>query len=179
MFVDPNKIVEQFGFTPGMHVADLGIGAGFYTLATARLVGDKGRVYAVDIRPEMLAQVKTLAEKEHLNNIEVIHGDLEEPRGTRLKDGSMDAVIVANTLFQIENRKQCIEEAARICKEGGKIYFIDWRESFGGLGPQENDVVKEEDVKKLFEEAGCTVTDTINAQQYHYGFVCVSNNVIK
>ena len=178
-FADPNKIVEQFGFTPGMHVADLGSGAGFYTLASARLVGDKGRVYAVDIRPEMLQQIKTAAGMEHLNNIEVIHGDLEEDRGTRLKDGSVDAVIVANTLFQLQDKEKCAKEAIRICEEGGKIYVIDWKESFGGIGPSHEDIFPEEKARGIFEKVGCTFEGPINARNYHYGFVCNVANVIK
>lgn len=172
MFVDPNKIAEQFGFSPGMRVADLGSGVGFYTLATARLVGNAGRVYAVDIRPEMLQQIKTLAEREHLNNVEVIHGDLEEPKGTRLKDGSVDAVIVANTLFQLEEPEHCAEEAMRIVKKDGNIFVIDWKESFGGIGPHKDDVIREEKAKEMFEKVGCIVVKDVNAQNYHYGFVC-------
>lgn len=171
MFVDPKKIVEQFGLTPGMRVADFGCGAGFYSLASARLVGEKGRVYAIDVREDMLKQLKTEAERERLENIEIIHGDLEDPRGSKLKDEGVQVVILANTLFQLDEPEKCVAEALRVLEKGGKIFVIDWKESFGGLGPQEENVISEEDARKLFAREGCEITGEINAQNYHYGFV--------
>lgn len=170
MFVDPRKIVEQFGLTPGMRVADFGCGPGFYTLACARLVGEKGRVYAIDIQEDLLKQLKTEAQREHIENIEIIRGDLEEAGGSTLKEGSVGVVILANTLFQLDEPQKCVDEALRVIEKGGKIFVIDWKESFGGLGPQKENVISQDDARKLFEREGCEITRDINAQNYHYGF---------
>lgn len=172
MFGEPSTIISQFGVTLGQNIADLGSGSGFYTLALAKEVGGKGKVYAVDIHEEMLQHIKTAGARENLDNIEVIKGDLEEERGTRLADKSVDGVIIANTLFQLEKPEACIKEAMRIVVDGGKMLVVDWKESFGGLGPQPEHVISEEKAKKMFADAGCEVVTDINAKKYHYGFVC-------
>lgn len=171
MFSDPRKNVEQLELLPGMHVADLGSGSGFYTLLLARVVGPTGRVYSVDIQKDLLAKVKTEASKEKLFNVEVIWGDVEKIGGTRLKEASMDMVIISNILFQIGNKDAFIKEAARITKPGGRICVIDWEDSFGGLGPQQSDVVTSEMAKKLFEKAGFTLDKEISAGDHHYGLI--------
>jgi ubiquinone/menaquinone biosynthesis C-methylase UbiE len=172
MFVDPKTVISQFGVTPGQNIADLGSGAGFYSLALAHEVGGKGKVYAVDIQEDLLKQLKTAGEQENLDNIEIIRGDLEEEKGTKLADKSVDGVVIANTLFQLEKPEICVKEAMRIVAPEGKMLVVDWRESFGGLGPQEEHVIPEERAKKMFEDAGCEVIEDINTKKYHYGFVC-------
>jgi len=172
MFVDPAKCLQRFGLEPGLRVADLGCGAGFYTLAVAREVGDKGRVYAVDIRTDMLEQIRTHAEREHLDNVEVVQGELEDTNGTHLADDSVHASIIANTLFQLESPKQCIAEAARITEDNGRVLIVEWSESFGGLGPPEDRIVSEEKARTWCTEAGLTIEESLNAAHYHYGFIC-------
>ena len=69
-----------------MHVADLGAGSGHYTLAAAKKVGESGRVYAIEVQKDLLTRIKNLAQTEHINNVEVIWGDVENRGGTKLKD---------------------------------------------------------------------------------------------
>ena len=66
MFSNPEKNIEQLGLTPGMKVADLGSGSGFYTIASARLVGTSGLVYSIDIQKDLLTRIKTEASKQKL-----------------------------------------------------------------------------------------------------------------
>ena len=61
MFTDPQKNIKELGLTPGMHIADLGAGSGFYVLEAAKRVGDKGRVYAVDVQKDILQKIKNRA----------------------------------------------------------------------------------------------------------------------
>ncbi|MDO8590405.1 MAG: methyltransferase domain-containing protein, partial [bacterium] len=68
MFSDPQKNIEQFGLQPGGLVADLGSGAGFYTIAAARAVGNSGRVYAIDILKDMLQKIKNEAQRSGIHN---------------------------------------------------------------------------------------------------------------
>ncbi len=171
MFSNPEKNIEQLGLTPGMKVADLGSGSGFYTIASARLVGTSGRVYSIDIQKDLLTRIKTEASKQKLLNVEIIWGDIEKIRGTRLSDSSIDAVIASNICFQVQEKDIFIKEIYRILKKNGQVLVIDWSDSFSNLGPIASDIFTKEMAKKLFEEAGFKADKDFYAGDHHYGLI--------
>jgi len=170
-FSDPQKNIESFGLSVGTSVADLGAGTGFYTMAAARAVGEGGRVYAVDIQADLLARIKAQAHQAHLNMIEVVHGDIEKIGGTRLRDGSVDAALVCNVMFQLENKEEFVQEVKRIVKPGGRVLVINWTDSFGGMGPQENKIIHADEVNELFTQAGFSFVANMSAGDHHYGLI--------
>jgi ubiquinone/menaquinone biosynthesis C-methylase UbiE len=171
-FSDPRKNVGHLELREGMRVADFGAGSGHYATALSRLVHDSGRVYAIDLQKELLRRIKNLSRTEHAGNIEVIWGDIEQVGGSKLPQNSMDAVVMSNMLFQVEHRRAAVEEAKRVLKQGGKVLVIDWADSFGGLGPRSEDVVKPESAQALFKDLGfSTVKELSDAGDHHYGFV--------
>ena len=171
-FVNPEEIVKKrFNLQPGMAVADFGAGSGYYTLAAAEIVSDSGVVYAVDIQKDLLEKIKTRAEDEGLKNVEIIWADLDRPEGSRIAENSLDFVVISNILFQTENKPAVAREAFRVLKSGGAAGVIDWSESFGGLGPRPEDVLKRQDCEKLFLEAGFAVEKDFEAGEHHYGFL--------
>ena len=171
MFSNPQQILEQFRLEPGTHVADLGSGSGFFTLAAARMVGPSGRVYAVDAMKEMLTKVKNEASRARLLNVEALWGNIEKLGGTRLADGTVEVVMVCSTLFQLESKTEFPLEVKRILKAKGRVLVIDWRGSFNGLGPQEQHVVSPDVARTFFEKAGFTFEREISVGTHHYGFV--------
>ena len=171
MLSDPEKNIAQSFLKEGMIVADFGAGTGAYAVAAARRVGESGRVYAIDVQKELLSSVTTAAKKEGLSNIEILWGDIEEPHGTKLADGSVDVVIVSNVLFQSENKMGLLSEAGRVLKKGGKLLLIDWADSFGGLGPHPDHVIKKNDARKMLENARFAYGRDIEAGEHHYGMV--------
>jgi ubiquinone/menaquinone biosynthesis C-methylase UbiE len=170
-FSDPKSNIEQFGLHAGMSVADFGSGSGHYTLAASEAVGESGRVYAIDIQQELLKKVKNLSRSERKNNIEVIWGDIEEDGGTKLRDGAVDAVIISNVLFQADDKDTAVAEAKRVLKPKGRLLLIDWSDSFGNIGPMEENVVRESEAKRLFERSGFEYVRDIDAGRHHYGLV--------
>ncbi len=171
MVSDPIKNIDSLGLDKGMQVADFGAGAGFYALLAARAVGEKGKVYAVDIQKDLLARLKNQAGKEHVLNIEIIWGDLEVVGGTKLRDASVDRVLIANILFQVEKKENLAKEALRILKVDGKVLLIDWKDSFGGLGPHQKDIFTAAKAKEIFLAAGFVFDREIPAGDHHYGLV--------
>lgn len=171
MFLEPAKAIAQFELDPGMKVVDLGSGSGFYSYAIAKVVGKTGKVYAVDVQKELLDRVVTEGHKNRVTNIEVIWGDIEKLNGTKLASGTMDAALLANTLFQVENKRECAKEIYRILKPGGKLMVIDWSDSFGGLGPPIDHVVLAPKARGLFEYAGFSYQKDIAAGAHHYGMI--------
>lgn len=171
MFLNPQSIVDQFGIIPGMQVADIGAGSGAYSILLAKAVGDSGRVFAVDVQQNLLARLKSLAEAEHLHNLEIIWGDAEKIGGTKLKGDSLDIAVVSNVLFQTENKVGLVAEVKRILKKSGRAFVIDWSESFGNLGPTANMVVPPPAAKEIFKKSGFEIAGNFKAGDHHYGFI--------
>ncbi len=154
-----------------MRIADFGVGSGFFTREAARVVGTLGVVYAVDIDGGLLARLKSLASEEGLSNVEYLRGDLEKIHGSGLADEALDAVLITNVLFQAHDKEKLIEEAWRVLRKGGRAIVIDWKDSFGGLGPHPLHVFKGADAKKLFERGGFVFMEEFSAGAYHWGYI--------
>jgi ubiquinone/menaquinone biosynthesis C-methylase UbiE len=170
-FSEPKATLLQIGLREGMRVADLGSGSGHYTNAAAAMVGHEGRVYAVDVREDMLRHVKESAHHHHRGAIETVWGDIEKPGGTGLRDQSMDAAILANVLFQVEHREGLLTELKRILKPTGKLLVVDWSGSYGGMGPDPKHVVTERAAEELFLGAGFHKVKNFVSGPHHYALV--------
>ncbi len=171
MFSDPSYNIEQLSLQSGMKVADLGCGSGFYSMALAKAVGDKGRVYAIDVQKGLLDRLKKEAMIEGFHNVEVVWGDVEKKHGTKLRDESADAVVVANLLFQIGQKVDFANEIQRILRQRGKLLLIDWSGSFGGVGPDQDQVVAKRIGQELFEQNGFVFEREIRAGDHHWGII--------
>jgi ubiquinone/menaquinone biosynthesis C-methylase UbiE len=118
-----------------------------------------------------LEKLERDAHQQGLTNVEIIWGDAEEYQGTRLRDASIDVVVLANTLFQLDNKAAVIEEANRILKIGGKMLIIDWSESFGGMGPKASHVFTQDLAEGLARDYGFTLDSEIETGDHHYGLI--------
>lgn len=170
-FLNPQELLEKFGLSSGMYVADFGSGPGFYVLAAAKIVGDDGKVYAVDIQKNSLSHLSEEARREGLNNIETVWGDVEREGGSRLPDDYFDSLIISNMLFQAENKENLTKESKRVLKKGGRLLFVDWSDSFNNLGPREEDIIKEDEARSIFEKAGLQFLKNLEAGDHHYALV--------
>lgn len=171
MFSDPENNIKQFSLAPGMMVADFGSGSGFYSLAAAKAIMPGGKVFAVDIQKDLLEKLKNGARQNHLSNVDIIWGDLEHLGGTKLRENSMDAVIVGNLFFQIENKDGLCLEIKRVLRPNARVLVIDWDGSFGGVGPLEKDVVSKMKMTDLFLDHGFVLDREISAGAEHYGLI--------
>jgi len=154
-----------------MKVGDFGTGSGHYARAAAAVVGTGGRVYAIDVQENVLKHLKLNTHAEHNGTIDAVWGDIEKAGGTHLRDGSLDAAIVANVLFQIENRFGLLAELRRVLKPEGKLLVIDWAGGYGGMGPASERVVTEHEAEAFFINGGFHKVKSFRAGAHHYGVV--------
>ena len=117
-------MVKQLKIQPGQVVCDLGAGNGFYTLWLAKLVGEKGRVLAVDIQPEMLEMLKQRAEREKIANIELILGTTVDPK---LPEGKLDLVLVVDTYHELSNPAEVLAAVRKSLKKDGRLALVEFR----------------------------------------------------
>lgn len=174
-FSDPHEALLQLGLKEGMRVADLGSGTGHYARSAAGVVGPNGKVYAVDIQEDVLRHAKTEHGHLHAHHragvVESVWGDIERAAGTNLREHSLDAVILANVLFQIQNRPGLLSEVKRILKPGGKLLVVDWAGAYGGMGPSHTQVVPEHEAEALFIQGGFHKVKSFRSGPHHYGIV--------
>jgi ubiquinone/menaquinone biosynthesis C-methylase UbiE len=170
-FADPKANILQMGLHEGMKVADLGVGSGHYAFAAAAIVGSGGRVYAIDVQEDLLTTLQAEARKRGIRTIETIWGDIERAGGTLLKDKSVDAAILSNTLFQLEDAPSAIAEAKRIIKPGGKLLVVDWAGSYAGMGPSKEQIVTEQKAEELFIGGGFHKAKSFRGGPHHYSIL--------
>lgn len=167
MFSDPLKNLKALGLREDNIVADLGAGTGYYSIAAGTLV-PKGKVYAVELQKDFLETIKNKVKDAYLRNVEIIWGNVEKLGGTKIGDGIVDAVIVSNILFQVEDKVQFIEETKRILKQNGRVLLIDWSES-SIMGATK--IVPENKAREMFEKKGFVLDRKIDAGGHHYGMI--------
>ncbi|MDP3646057.1 MAG: class I SAM-dependent methyltransferase [bacterium] len=170
-FAHPHTNIAAFGLDHGMKVADFGSGSGHYTIAIAEQLQNSGHVYAIDVQRDLLKRTHNEAAKLGLKNVSVIWGDLEASGSTKIANHHIDLVLISNTLFQIEEKAAVIEEARRILKPTGRLVLIDWSDSFGGMGPHKNDVLKKEAALTLAKSGGFELVREFSAGAHHYGLM--------
>jgi ubiquinone/menaquinone biosynthesis C-methylase UbiE len=117
----PVNVLREAGVLPGMTVLDFGCGPGSFSLASARLVGTQGHVYALDIHPLAIHMVMCAAERQSLWNIHPIHGSYPDD----LPNESTDAVLLYDVLHDLSEINPILREIHRILKPAGILSASD------------------------------------------------------
>lgn len=168
-FMDPRAVITHFHLHQGDVVADFGAGVGHYVGALSQAVGPSGKVYACEIQKNLISRIESRIRDERLGNVHTLWCDLEAKEGTKLREGLLDAGMLINTLFQIEDKKSALTEVARVLRKGGKLLVVDWADSFGGMGPQPGQVLTKDVAKALLEASGFVFERDFPAADHHYG----------
>ncbi len=171
MFSNPEQNILKLGLREGMRVADFGSGTGAYSFAAGDHVGHTGHVYSIEVQKGLVKKLESEIKEKGVLNVECIWGNIEKNGGTKMADHSMDAVIIANVLFQAEDKLGLIDEAKRILKKGGKILFIDWIASFGNIGPTAENIIDSQTAESLFIKRGFKFVEKITTNEHHYGII--------
>ncbi len=163
---NPDLIFDALGLGPGMTLADIGSGPGFFALQAAKRVGPGGRIYALDIQPIMLEKLTELAETEQLGNIEAL---ISEENRLPLPDACVDAALLANTVHELLNPVELLKEAARVLKPDGILGVVEWRREPMEKGPPVEERLSPDQVESFLRQAGYLDLERFEAGPYHYG----------
>jgi ubiquinone/menaquinone biosynthesis C-methylase UbiE len=118
-------MLATLGVKPGMNVCDMGCGNGFYTVQLAKMVGPKGKVYAVDIQPKMLEFLKERAEKEKVaDRIEPILGELWDPK---LPEGKLDMILLVDVYHEFSHPEHMLEAMRKSLAPKGQVVLVEFR----------------------------------------------------
>jgi len=168
-FLNPEIILLEAGLKPSMTVADLGSGHGFFTLPASRIVGDSGKVWAVDILEETLSKIMSLARLSRLKNIRTLRHNLESSKqASSIENLSCDFVIIGKVLPQLKKTDALVKEAYRMLKTGGMVLMIEWKKERVIIGPDYESRLDPEEVKRLFCGQGFKFVSDLQPDAYHY-----------
>lgn len=172
--LNPGFILEKARIQEGNTVADLGCGSsGHFVFPTSKLVGGKGKVYAVDIMKSVLTNLKKRIEQEDYKNIQTVWSDLEAFKATQIESESLDVGLIINTLYQSQKRAAMLKESIRMVKKQGFLLVVEWKNVATPLGPPSETKVNKDSLKQGVQKLGLTLEEEFDAGDYHYGILFV------
>jgi ubiquinone/menaquinone biosynthesis C-methylase UbiE len=121
---DCTTMLKALDVKPGDVVCDMGCGNGFYTLKLAKLVGERGKVIAVDIQREMLLLLDDRAKQEKVLNIDTVLGTVVDPK---LPDGSIDLMLLVDVYHEFSHPEQMLAAIRKSLKRTGRIALVEFR----------------------------------------------------
>jgi len=119
-----SQLLDELHVRPGMVVADIGAGTGYYSRRLAKLVGASGRVLAVDIQPEMLTLLTNQASKLGLTNITPVLGSITNPN---LGSASIDLALLVDVYHEFDFPFEMMRSISSALKPGGQVVLVEFR----------------------------------------------------
>jgi ubiquinone/menaquinone biosynthesis C-methylase UbiE len=114
-------VLKEAGIESGFSVLDFGCGPGGYILPLVELVGSSGKIHALDVHPLAIHQVKKIAARKGIENIETIESDCS----TGLPDNGVDTVLLYDVFHNLARPDDILRELHRVLKPGGTLSFSD------------------------------------------------------
>ena len=136
---NPDQIMDALGIADGSTVADIGAGAGWFTIRLARRVGPNGVVYAQDVQRQMLEAIRRRVAREGLQNVETRLGAGSVPN---LPERSLDAALVVDVYPEVEDRVTFLKNLASALKASGRVGIVNYKPGRGGPGPAPEEGVR-------------------------------------
>jgi precorrin-6B methylase 2 len=162
-------LLNNLGIEPGDRIADIGAGTGYFSLPMAELAGPEGKVYAVDIQPEMLAIIEQRTASEAISNIERVLASADNPN---LAPESIDLALFVDAYHEFEAPYEVMTAVRDALVPGGRIVLIEYRMEDPEVPIKLLHKMSEAQARKELEAAGFRFVrnDTFLPQQHFLVF---------
>jgi len=147
----PHEVMTALNIKPGEVIADIGAGSGYFSFRLAHFVGDKGKVYAVDVSPDMIRHVNRRIRETKSTNVVTILADNDDPL---LADKSVNRFFICDVWHHVENQIKYLSLMKKMLKPGGEIVMIDFHKKELPFGPPMQMKIAREDLIKQMETNG-------------------------
>ena len=121
----PDQIIKAIGLKPGQNIADIGAGGGYFSLRFAEIVGEEGKVYAVDTNPKFLEFIQRFAKEKGISNVLTLLAEDE----LDLPEGSLNFIFMRNVTHHLVERTTYFTRLRKYLKPDGKIIIIEYKPS--------------------------------------------------
>jgi FkbM family methyltransferase len=164
----PKETLERLMLLEGDKVADIGCGIGYFTIPASKIVGKNGRIYAIDTSKEMLAYLNGEIQDNKIENIELIEAGEYD---AKLKDDSLDFILISYVIHEIEDKDKFLENYLHKLKSRGKLAIIEWKKVESESGPPFEHRVGLEELSKLLTAHNIGIIKEIELSDNHYGII--------
>ena len=147
----PAEVVKALQIRGGEAVADIGAGSGYFTLRLAEAVGKTGRVYAVDVNPDMVRHLNRRVRDLKVGNVVTV---LCAPDDPLLGDGSVERFFICDTWHHIEGHANYLALLKRMLKPGGQVIMVDFKKTKTPVGPPMELRIDRDDLVREMEANG-------------------------
>ena len=154
----PDEVVANMSLNPDDVVADIGAGSGYFSFRIAKLVPD-GKVFAVDIQPEMLQLIEGQKTQDGVDNIEGVLGEIDNPN---LPPNSIDAAIMVDAYHEFSHPFEMIGGLYNALRPGGRIFLLEYRGGDASVPIRPLHKMTEEQVVREMSVFGLDWTDTLD-----------------
>ena len=163
----PHEVLMALGLKDGERIADIGAGAGYFTLRFAQHVGS-GIVYGVDISPDMILHLNQRVRDAGLENVRTI---LALPDDPLLGDRSVDRIFVCETWHHIADHARYLAVMKKTLRPGGQVVIIDFHKKDMAVGPPMEMRLSRDSVVGEFEQNGFALAKEHTFLPYQYFLV--------
>lgn len=163
----PHEVITALGIRAGEVIADIGAGSGYFTVRLARHVGPGGRVYAVDVSPDMIRHLNRRVRDLGLRNVSTILAPPDDP----LLPEPVDRYLIVNVWHHIEDQAGYLAHMRKQLKPGGQIVMIDFHKRELPVGPPVDMKIAREDLIRQMTEHGFEVASEHTFLPYQYFLV--------
>ena len=153
----PSKALDALQLKPGMAVADIGAGSGYYSSRMAKRVGPTGHVYATDIQPGMIALLERRITSEGLSNVSTVLGGMDDPK---LPPQSIDLAIMVDVYHELQEPQAFLQRLKPAFKPGGRLVLLEFRKEDPKIPILEVHKMSVAEVKQEMEAEGYLI-DTV------------------
>jgi ubiquinone/menaquinone biosynthesis C-methylase UbiE len=167
----PNAVVAALAIHPGMVVADLGAGTGYFLSYLSRAVGPRGTVLAIDTEPNLVDYMRARAEKEGLANVVPVLATYDDPH---LPAHGVDRILVLDTYHHLSDRLNYFERLRTALKPDARIVIVDWHKRELPEGPPVEHKLDRQQVVDEMRMAGYPLAGESDQLPYQYVLIFTS-----
>lgn len=161
----PSKALAALELKPGMVVADIGAGSGYYTSRMAKLVGSTGQVFATDIQPGMLEILNRRIKSEGLTNVTTVLGAMDDPK---LAPASIDLAIMVDVYHELQDPQVFLQKLRPVFKPGGRFVLLEYRKEDPTVPILEAHKMSVAEVKMELEAEGFVIDKVIDVLPWQH-----------
>ena len=147
---NPALLVDSMNLAPTDVVADIGAGTGYFTFRMAPRVPD-GRVFAVDIQPEMLDMMRETIKTEGIDNVTLVQGTVQDPK---LPSDSIDAALMVDAYHEFSHPREMMLNLKEALVPGGRVYLVEYRKEDPSIPIKPLHKMTEAQARKEMEAVG-------------------------
>ncbi len=164
----PHEVLMALNLKHGEVIADIGAGSGYFAFRLAEHVGKDGRVYAVDISPDMILHMNRRIRDLNVKNVITVLADPDDPL---LPERSVDRFFFCESWHHIEKKPRYLELVKRMLKPGGEVVMIDFQKKELPVGPPLAMKIAREDLMRQMSSNGFRLLKEHKFLPYQYFLV--------